>query len=251
MKIKHHKRLSKRAALAAVLIFFLMGIGAYVWLSVNAWQSFESRLKSERTEYERLQEQALKGNTTTERQRAIRQLDDKLRGRERLCDISPVFLWQSALVPVLQDGMKRCNDKKQELDRYAVPVRALRQYVDTAESVRAAILNLGSDETFKEGNWDKAGVEAADSVKAALERLNTYGNEQAAELKRVAISTTADITKAWDALQAAHSNKDKAAYLKASAEVIEAYGLLAKLADMADDEIKQAATELTELTRTE
>src|SRR5688500_12745577 len=98
---------SKRLIVAILVSIMLVVVaGLYTWQSIGAWKSYESRLKSEEAEYTELKDAALGAETAKQRLAAIRQLDDKLAERDRLCDMNGLYAWQATVIPPLRDGVE-------------------------------------------------------------------------------------------------------------------------------------------------
>ena len=228
-----------------VMLLVIACAALYVWASVNAWSTYQTRLMSEKSAYESLQKQALTGDSIVERQAAIRRIDDKLAQRDGLCHIHPAFTWQAKIIPALKDGAKKCESKQSQLNAIAGPVHALRTYVDTAESVRAAIMNIATDQPLTEKNWMDKGVEASKNAIAAIKQVRA-DDDQARALKKRALALSESLENTWERLLAAHKKKDKAGFMTASTGVTDAYAAVMELADMTDQVITERVEALSE-----
>lgn len=243
MKLRNVSR--RRRVIIVSLVVGLMAAVVYAWMSVAVWKDYGTQLRAEQADYESLQEQALNGASVTERQKAIRRLDDKMAIRDRLCDVSALYAWQSAIIPAVREGVEKCEAKRRQLDTLAGPVHMLRSYIDTAEAVRAAILNLTVDDSLTEKNWVEKGQERAGDARAALEQVKARDDEAKALVQK-ARGLVDDLAEAWDSLLSAHTKKDKVAYLTATEGLARSYANLGELADMTDQAVSDQASDLTD-----
>jgi hypothetical protein len=234
------KRPSRRLTIILLaLTVLLVAVGLYVWQSALAWREYERRLSTEKAAYEQLQTKATTG-TPTERLKAIRELDDEIAERGRLCDINGLYTWQASVVPALRDGVAACEAAVKRLDVLSSPLGALRDYLDTAEKLRGVVATLVSSEALTEKNWAELGVKRAEEVQASLRQLKTQ-DKDAKQLLDQAKGLSDQLVKAWQTLLSANEAKDKAAFLGASASVAKAYADFVGLADTADTDIAKKA----------
>ena len=221
--------------------------GVYTWLSLNAWKAYQARLASEQTSYQTLKQSALEGKTTADRLKALRALDDKLKSRASLCDISPLFAWQAVIVPLLKKGVEQCQDAVRKLNTVAGPLHSLRTYLDTSEKIQTELKQLAPKASFTEDNWAEAGLEQAKGVQENLKTIAAPAD--AAALKTKAVSLTGTVVSAWQSLIDANQAKDKTAFINASANVMKAYAGLTELADIADDSIQAKVSAVVEASK--
>lgn len=238
------RRPSKRVILPAVCVAVVLVGGIYTWQSLSTWRDYEARLKNEQAEYSRLKQTALNGDTTSKRLSAVRSLDNTLAERSDLCYMNPLYSWQSAVVPVLKNGMKQCTDKVKQLSRVAAPLSELRDYLDSAEQVKKVVAQLVPSETFNEKNWATNGLQQAQDVQSQVEKLGGTGDVK--KLNDEAKQHADALVTAWEGLVKANEAKDKAAFVTASAAVLKAYADFAGLADTADEAISQKVTAVTD-----
>lgn len=236
------KRPSRRAfIISLVSVIIVLAAGAYTWASISAWKGYEARLTAEQATLEKLRDQALGADAADKRLAAIRELDDRLKGRDDLCDMNPLFAWQSAIVPVLKDGVKRCQDKVKALGVIAGPLTALRQYLDVAQKVQQSVASIATKDSLTDANWSEQGLNKAQQLQADLKKIPASGEGQ--KLKDQAGTLADNLVKSWKTLIEANSKKDKDGFLAASAAVMQSYVDFAGLADVADDAISgQVAT---------
>lgn len=234
MKIR---RPSKRTSI--IVVISLIGVlvaGLYTWQSLRAWSSYEDRLMKEQATYQELKDTALNGDSADKRLNAIRALDDKLKKRSELCQISPLYGWQAAIVPPLKEGVKKCEDKVRRLGLVAVPLKALREYLEASAKVQDIIQDLNPGEALKEANWTTNGLERAKKAVTDLKQLSLKGD--AAKLQGQATKLSDSLVVSWQNLIKANEAKDKTAFLTASAAVTQAYADFMALADTADTDIQ-------------
>lgn len=235
MTFKHP---SKRfMVIVAVSIGFVAVAGLYTWQSIGAWKSYESRLMAEEADYTTLKNTALSADTSKERLAAIRKLDDKLDARDTLCAMNGLYAWQAVVIPPLREGVKRCEAKVKQLGLVAVPLKALREYLEAGEKIQAIVKNLKPGAALTESNWTVNGLERAKKAAAELKALRLSGD--AATLKSQAGKLCDSLIVAWQNLIKANDAKDKTAFLSASVAVAKAHADFMGLADTADAELQQ------------
>lgn len=233
------RRPSRKLTIITVIALLLIGVGLYAWESAQAWSAYERRLTAEKAEYEQLQSQAAKG-TAQERLRAIRELDDKLPGRNTLCDMNALYSWQANIVPVLREGVNECEAAAKRLDALASPLGALRDYLDTADKLQGAIADMAPTEPLTEKNWAELGLKRAEQARDSIKDLGAQ-DQDAKQLLEQARVLSDQLVKAWQTLVSANDAKDKDAFIGASAAVAKAYADFASLADTADTDIAEKA----------
>lgn len=241
------KRPSKRIIIPlAISVAIILVAGIYTWQSLAAWRGYESRLQKEQSEYQELRETALNSDSVSARLEAIRSLDDKLDSRGKLCSISPLYSWQASIVPVLRDGVKRCDDKVKQLGLVAAPLSSLRDYLDSVEKLQQIVKDLAPGEALTEKNWAEKGLEQAKNVRSKLDKLD--GSGDAAKLNDKAIALSDALVKEWENLVKANQAKDKTAFLASSAAVIKTYADFTSLADTADEMIQDKVDSVVKAT---
>ena len=240
--MKFH-RPSKRIIIVLISVSIILVAGVYTWLSLNAWKAYQARLASEQATYQTLKQSALEGKTTSDRLKALRALDDKLKSRAYLCDISPVFAWQAVVLPPLKNGVEQCQEAVRKLNAVAGPLHSLRSYLDTSEKIQSELKQLAPKASFTEDNWAETGLEQAKSVQAKLKNISAPAD--AAALKTKAVSLTGTVVSTWQTLIDADQAKDKTAFMNASAGVMKAYAGLTELADIADESIQAKVSAVT------
>lgn len=237
------KRLSRRTLIITAASFFvLLTAGIYTWQSLAAWNAYEIRLTQEQAEYQRLKDTALNGSTSDERFTAIVKLDGKLQERGTLCMMNGLFAWQSAVLPVLNEGVTHCKAKVKQLDTVAGPLHALRSSLETSQRLQGVLSKLIPSEPFTDKNWAQHGLGAAKQAQESLNDIKASGETK--ELIETANGLTSGLVKSWESLISANEAKDKAAFLAASAEVVKAYASFAGLADSFDELISTQAQKL-------
>ena len=237
------KRPSRRALIISLVsVIIVLAAGAYTWASISAWKGYEARLTAEQATLEKLRDQALGADAADKRLAAIRELDDRLKGRDDLCDMNPLFAWQSAIVPVLKDGVQRCQNKVKALGAVAGPLTALRQYLDVAQKVQQRVKALAPEGNLTDANWSEQGLNRAQQLRADLKKISAQGDAQ--KLKDQAGTLADNLVKSWKSLIEANGKKDKDGFLAASAAVVKSYADFAGLADTADDAISGQVTAL-------
>ncbi|MES2876358.1 MAG: hypothetical protein V4678_02705 [Patescibacteria group bacterium] len=239
------RRPSKKITIISLLsALIIVAAGVYTWQSLAAWQGYESRLLAEKAEYERLKESAISGDSAKTRLTAIRSLDDKLRQRSSLCYMNPFFAWQAVVIPPLKEGVKQCEAEVKQLNLVAMPLSALRQYLDAAEKLQAIVITLAPTEAFTDKNWAEKGVAQAKKVQSDLKKLEVASDTDAGQLKSKALGYADSLVAAWEQLMQANEAKDKTGFITGSAAVVKAYADFTGLADAADTVIKQKVSEL-------
>lgn len=238
------RRPSRKAIVITGSLLLVIAVGVYAWASFTAWKAYEARLTKERAEYQTLQ-RAVQTGTPAERLKALRTLDDKLDDRQTICDAPALYAWHSTIIPPIRDGVATCEAAKKQLDSVAGPVGTLRAYLDVADALREKLQTLLPAEPLNESNWNELGVKRADSVKSALEQVQTDDSEAKA-LIEAAAAATEKLSTAWKALIAANQAKDRTAFEAANQAVTAAYAEFAAVADKADESIRQKVTALAQ-----
>ncbi len=239
------RRPSRRLAIVMlVLAVLLILAGIYVWQSAVAWQGFEKRLVSERSEYDSLQKQALSGKDAETRLKALRALDDKVSRRSTLCTMNGLYAWQATVIPPLKQGMSDCISAQKRLDIIATPLAQLRDYLDTSDTLRSIVVALVPGENLNESNWAEIGLNRAKKSQSDIKALRASGD--GAKLKQQATTLADNLVASWESLIRANAAKDKTAYLGSAASVTKAYTDFAALADTSDEKIKQKVSSVVD-----
>lgn len=242
------KRPPKNIIVIGILsAIILLGAGAYTWQSLAAWKGYETRLLSEREEYQQLKDAAFNATSPKDRLVAIRKLDDKLADRGNLCKVNGLFAWQARVVPMLGDGVKACETEVKRLNLVAAPLSGLRDILDTAEKLQSSVTKLVPSDALNDKNWAQKGLGAAKAVQDELKGLKLDGDSK--ELAGTASNLTDNLVKAWESLIKADEAEDRSAFVAASAEVTKAYANFASLADTADSLIQPRIQEVIDAIR--
>jgi DNA repair exonuclease SbcCD ATPase subunit len=232
------------AALIVASLAVVFGAAVYTYQSLSTWKSYEANLNTTQARLTSLKRTALSADSTQKRLEAIRELDDSLAERNEFCLVHPLFHWQSAVIPVLRDGVKRCKDEVAKLDSLAQPLSELRQYLDVAAQVQAAVTQLKPQADMSATNWVQAGKASAERFKRDIAAIKATGD--AAKLQQRARELADNLVEVWGALEKANESKDVAGFIATSGQLAMAYANLTGLADMADTAIQQKVAVLTD-----
>jgi len=217
----------------------LITAGLYAWQSALAWSGYERRLVTEKAAYEQLRKRVTSG-MADDRLKAVRELDDKLTGRGKLCHMNGLYAWQAGIVPQLRDGVASCKASVKRLDALSGPLGALRDYLDAAEKLRTQVATLAPTVALTEKNWAELGLKKAQQAQQSIRKLSSR-DKDADKLIEQATRLSDQLVKAWQTLLSANEAKDKTAFLSASASLARAYAEFAGLADTADADIADKA----------
>jgi hypothetical protein len=237
--LKHHKRLVV-VTICAFVIATMLGYAAW---SKQQWSEYHPSYVAHQT--------AIRASLDSLKSRSVTAVVDKTKVRTDLvevsrqietrgkgsCQVNSLVAWQAALMKSLQQEQEQCQAQMVKLAALNEPLKRLIAFLNNDEAVAKELGRVSSTDEVADTAW-QAQLDVWQSVNQAIKKQSVAGDYKS--VQTLAVEKTNTVVTAWQAIIAAHSAKDKQAFMSAQSGLGQAYDEL----DMVSIETAKVAASL-------